>query len=105
MLHAALGSPIGALVTFSAGHAALTGLLIAFGELAAGLGALAGLFTRAAAAVGMLLALSFFPTVSWRTTPVLLRIRHRVPVRVDPAAARRGRRRVRRTHCGAQAGP
>jgi len=69
MLHAAVGSPIGALVTFSAGHAALTGLLIAFGELAAGLGVLTGLFTRAAAAVGMLLALSFFLTVSWRTTP------------------------------------
>jgi thiosulfate dehydrogenase (quinone) large subunit len=69
MLHAAAGSPIGALVTFSAHHAVVTGLLIAFGELAAGLGALAGLFPRAAAAVGMLLALSFFLTVSWRTTP------------------------------------
>jgi thiosulfate dehydrogenase (quinone) large subunit len=69
MLHAAVSSPIGGLVTFSAQHAALTGLLIAFGEVAAGLGTLAGLFTRAAAAIGMLLALSFFLTVSWRTTP------------------------------------
>lgn len=69
MLHAAVGSPIGGLVTFSARHAVLTGLLIAFGEVAAGLGALAGLLTRAAAAIGMLLALSFFLTVSWRTTP------------------------------------
>jgi thiosulfate dehydrogenase (quinone) large subunit len=70
MLHAAIGSPIGGLVTFSAQHAAvLTGLLIAFGEVAAGLGALIGLFTRVAAALGMLLALSFFLTVSWRTSP------------------------------------
>lgn len=69
MLHAASGSPIGPLVTFSAQHATLTGLLIAFGEIAAGLGALLGLYTRLAAALGMLLALSFFLTVSWQTTP------------------------------------
>lgn len=69
MLHAAIGSPISGLVTFSAQHAAVTGLLIAFGEVAAGLGALIGLFTRAAAGLGMLLALSFFLTVSWRTSP------------------------------------
>ncbi|WP_203925066.1 TQO small subunit DoxD, partial [Rugosimonospora africana] len=69
MLHAATGSPIGPLVTFSAQHATVTGLMIAFGEAAAGLGALVGLFTRAAAAAGVLLALSFFLTVSWRTTP------------------------------------
>ena len=69
MLHAAVGSPIGGLVTFSAQHAVVTGLLIAFGEVAAGLGALVGLFSRAAAAVGLVLALSFFLTVSWRTTP------------------------------------
>ena len=69
MLHAAIGSPISALVTSSAHHAVVTGLLIAFGEVAAGLGALIGLFTRAAAGLGMLLALSFFLTVSWRTSP------------------------------------
>jgi thiosulfate dehydrogenase [quinone] large subunit len=69
MAHAAVGSPIGGLVTFSAHHATLVGLLIAFGEIAAGLGALLGLFTRLAAALGMLLALSFFLTVSWRTSP------------------------------------
>jgi thiosulfate dehydrogenase [quinone] large subunit len=69
MLHAAIGSPISGLVTFSAQHATVTGLLIAFGEVAAGLGALVGLFTRAAAGLGMLLALSFFLTVSWRTSP------------------------------------
>jgi thiosulfate dehydrogenase [quinone] large subunit len=69
MLHAAIGSPIGPLVTFSAHHAVLTGLLIAFGEIAAGLGTLLGLYPRLAAAVGLLLALSFFLTVSWRTTP------------------------------------
>jgi len=69
MLHAAIGSPISALVTSSAHHAVVTGLLIAFGEVAAGLGALIGLFTRAAAGLGMFLALSFFLTVSWRTSP------------------------------------
>lgn len=69
MAHAAAGSPIGGLVTFSAQHATLVGLLIAFGEVAAGLGALLGLFTRLAAALGLLLALSFFLTVSWRTSP------------------------------------
>jgi len=69
MLHAATGSPISGLVTFSAHHAVVTGLLIAFGEVGAGLGALLGLFTRAAAAIGMLLSLSFFLTVSWQTTP------------------------------------
>lgn len=69
MLHAAAGSPIGGLVSFSAQHATLVGLLIAFGEVAAGAGALLGLFTRVAAALGLLLALSFFLTVSWRTSP------------------------------------
>src|SRR5436305_2110557 len=69
MLHAAVGSPIGGLVTFSGQHAVLTGLLIAFGEVAAGLGVLLGLFTRAAAAVGMLLALPFCLTVSCNTSP------------------------------------
>jgi thiosulfate dehydrogenase [quinone] large subunit len=69
MLHAAIGSPISGLVTFSAQHETVVGLLIAFGEVAAGLGTLLGLFTRAAAAIGLLLALSFFLTVSWQTTP------------------------------------
>ena len=69
MLHAAVGSPISGLVTFSAQHATVVGLMIACGEVAAGLGALLGLFTRAAAALGVLLALSFFLTVSWHTSP------------------------------------
>jgi thiosulfate dehydrogenase [quinone] large subunit len=69
MLHAATTSPIGGLVSLTADHATLTGLLIAFGELAVGLGAVLGLLTRLAALGGMLLALSFFLTVSWTTTP------------------------------------
>ncbi len=69
MLRAAASSPIGSLVTFSAHHATLTGLLIAFGELAAGAGTVLGLYPRLAAAGGMLLALSFVLTVSWSTTP------------------------------------
>lgn len=69
MLRAAAGSPISALVNASAAHATTTGLLIAFGELAVGLGLLLGLLTRLSAAGGVLLALSFFLTVSWQTTP------------------------------------
>jgi thiosulfate dehydrogenase [quinone] large subunit len=69
MLHAATTSPISGLVSLSAEHATLTGLLIAFGELAAGLGVLLGLLTRLAALGGVLLALSFFLTVSWTTRP------------------------------------
>ncbi len=69
MLHAAPTSPIGWLVTFSAANATLTGLVIAFGEIAVGLGTLLGLMTRLAALGGLLLALSFFLTVSWNTSP------------------------------------
>lgn len=69
MLHAAAGSPIGALVRLSAEHATATGLLIAFGELAVGLGVLLGLYTRVAAAGGAALAASFYLTVSWQTSP------------------------------------
>ena len=83
MLHAAVGSPIGSLVTFSAHHATLVGLMIAFGEMAVGLGTLLGLFTRVAAGLGLLLALSFFLTVSWHH-PLLLRLRHRVRLRLEP---------------------
>ena len=69
MLRAAETSPIGALVTFAAGHPTVAGLAIAFGEVAVGLGTLLGLFSRAAAAGGFLLAVSFFLTVSWATRP------------------------------------
>jgi thiosulfate dehydrogenase [quinone] large subunit len=69
MLHAAATSPIGALVSLSADHSTVTGLAIAFGEVAVGLGALLGLFTRLAALGGVVLALSFFLTVSWATRP------------------------------------
>jgi thiosulfate dehydrogenase [quinone] large subunit len=69
MLASAATSPIGFLVSFTAGHAALFGLTIAFGELAVGLGVLLGLWTRVAAIGGLLLSLSFFLTVSWGTDP------------------------------------
>ncbi|NUR04217.1 MAG: Rieske 2Fe-2S domain-containing protein [Streptomyces sp.] len=69
MLHAAATSPIGAVVSLSADHSTVTGLAIAFGEVAVGLGALLGLFTRVAALGGVVLALSFFLTVSWTTRP------------------------------------
>ena len=62
-------SPIGPLLAVSAHIPVLVGLLIALGELAVGVGALLGLYTRVAAAGGALLALTFFLTVSWSTTP------------------------------------
>ncbi|MFC3890943.1 TQO small subunit DoxD [Lentzea rhizosphaerae] len=69
MLHAATTSPIGPLVSFAAEHPAITGVVVAVGEVAVGLGTLLGLFTRIAALGGFLLALSFFLTVSWTTRP------------------------------------
>jgi thiosulfate dehydrogenase [quinone] large subunit len=62
-------SPISGLVGVTAQHATLFGLLIALGELAVGLGVLLGFWTRLSAFGGMLLALSFFLTVSWTTRP------------------------------------
>ena len=69
MLASASTSPIGFLVSFTADHAALFGLTIAFGELAVGVGVLLGLWTRVAAIGGFLLSMSFFLTVSWGTDP------------------------------------
>lgn len=69
MVHAAATSPIGGLVALSAHYSTATGLAIAFGEIAVGLGALLGLFTRIAALGGVILAFSFFLTVSWTTRP------------------------------------
>ncbi len=66
---AAAHSPISALVTFSASHAMLFGLTIALGELAVGLSVLLGLWTRLGALGGLLLAMSFWLTVSWNTSP------------------------------------
>ena len=62
-------SPIGPLVSLSLHAPTLVGLLIALGELAVGVGTLLGLLTRVAAIGGAVLALSFFLTVSWNTTP------------------------------------
>jgi len=62
-------SPIGPLVALVAHAPTLVGVMIALGELAVGVGVLIGLYTKAAAVAGALLALSFFLTVSWSTTP------------------------------------
>ncbi len=62
-------SPIGPLVELSLHAGWLVGLVIALGELAVGVGTLLGLRARLAAAGGMLLAFSFFLTVSWTTSP------------------------------------
>jgi thiosulfate dehydrogenase [quinone] large subunit len=62
-------SPIGGMLAIAAHTPTLAGLTIALGELAVGLGTLLGLYLRIAAAGGALLALVFFLTVSWTTTP------------------------------------
>ncbi|MGZ4783705.1 MAG: QcrA and Rieske domain-containing protein [Oryzihumus sp.] len=62
-------SPIGPLVSLSLHAPAVVGLLIATGELLVGVATLLGLWARAAAAAGALLALTFYLTVSWNTTP------------------------------------
>ena len=62
-------SPIGGLLGTVQHHASGFGLAMAFAEIAVGLGVSFGLFTRIAAAGGMLLALSLWLTVSWGATP------------------------------------
>ena len=62
-------SPIGWMLSISAHAPVLVGVAIAAGELAVGLATIVGLWTRLSAAGGMLLALTFFLTVSWHTTP------------------------------------
>lgn len=62
-------TPLGPLLGLSLHAPTLVGLLIAVSELAVGLGTLVGLFSRVAAVGGALLALTFFLTVSWATTP------------------------------------
>lgn len=62
-------SPIGPVVELAAHLPVAVGVAIALGELFVGLAALLGLYVRIAAAAGIALALSFFLTVSWTTTP------------------------------------
>jgi thiosulfate dehydrogenase (quinone) large subunit len=65
----ALTTPVGHLLHPLIGAAPLIGVIIAFGELGVGVGTLLGLYSRVAAAGGMLLALTFFLTVSYNTSP------------------------------------
>jgi thiosulfate dehydrogenase (quinone) large subunit len=62
-------SPIGWLLGLSAHAPVVTGVAIALGELAVGLATVAGLWVRMAAGGGLLLALTFFLTVSYHTRP------------------------------------
>jgi thiosulfate dehydrogenase [quinone] large subunit len=62
-------SPIGGLLGPVEHHSFAFGLLMAVGEIAVGIGMLLGLFTRVAAAGGMLISFSLFLTVSWGATP------------------------------------
>ena len=69
MAGAARRSPIHALISPLAHHAALIGAVIAVGEVAVGVGALLGLLTRIAAVGGLLLSLNLFLAVSFHTSP------------------------------------
>lgn len=69
MTQLAAQSPIGPLVRSSLHAGSTTGILISLGELAVGVGTILGLRARLAAAGGALLALTFFLTVSWNTSP------------------------------------
>lgn len=62
-------SPIGGLLGPVQQHSIAFGLVLAFAELAVGIGVLLGLFTRLAAAGGMVLSLILWLTVSWNATP------------------------------------
>jgi thiosulfate dehydrogenase [quinone] large subunit len=62
-------SPIRFMLGPVSSHAVLFGVLTAIAEIGVGVGTLLGLWSRAAAALGALLSLSFFLTVSWRTRP------------------------------------
>jgi thiosulfate dehydrogenase (quinone) large subunit len=62
-------SPIGWMLGLSAHAPVLVGVAIALGELTVGLATLAGLWVRLAAVGGLLLALTFFLTVSFHTKP------------------------------------
>lgn len=65
----ALTTPVGHLLHPLVHVAVLVGVLVALGELAVGIGTLLGLWSRLAGVGGMLLALMFFLTVSYNTSP------------------------------------
>ncbi len=62
-------SPIGFLVRWSLHGGAVVGVMIALAELAVGVSTLVGLKSRLGAVAGAALALTFFLTVSWTTSP------------------------------------
>lgn len=66
---AALRSPIHSLISPLTHVAVPLGILIALGELAVGLGTLLGLWTRVAAAGGLLISFLLFLTVSFHSSP------------------------------------
>lgn len=67
------GTPGGFILkTFAIPHVTLAGVGIAFAEIAIGLLVLIGLFTRGAAAAGLLINLLFLITASWKTYPYFL---------------------------------
>ena len=69
ILAAERASPIHPLLSLAYHHAVIVGVIIALAELAVGLGALLGLWTRIAAAGGMLISLSLFLSVSFHANP------------------------------------
>ena len=90
-------SPIGALLRPAAHVAVLVGLLIALAEVAVGLGTLFGLFSKVAAAGGMALSLHLVPVGQFQHDALLLRVRHRLLLRLDARLSSRGLVRGRST--------
>ncbi len=67
------GTPGGFILkTFAIPHITLAGVGIAFAEIAIGLLVVIGLFTRGAAAAGLLINLLLLATASWKTYPYFL---------------------------------
>lgn len=69
LLASVLTSPIHRVLSVITHAPTFFGIVIALGEVAVGIGTLLGLFSRIAALGGMVLALSFFLTVSFNTSP------------------------------------
>jgi thiosulfate dehydrogenase [quinone] large subunit len=66
----AVGSPLhGFLTSVALPHAALFGLLVAWGELGIGLGTLVGWWLRPASFFGLLISAIFFLSATWRVHP------------------------------------
>lgn len=66
------GTPLGWLLRIAAHAPVLTGLIVAFGEIAIGLGTLSGIAPLAFASAGLVINLVLFLTATWHVRPYFL---------------------------------